>query len=197
MYWVAKLSGLYPLFWIAQPVPSRYTEYPIPTVLDHTAWTEPLHRVPNIHSSGSPNMYESLHWVSWNHTSGSPDQYWFVTLSDENSSGSPNMYRGSKQSARNPRLWIAQPVPSRYTESPIPTPMDRPASTDTPHSVPDTHYSGSHDFYRVATLSAIYPLLWIAQPVPSSDTECPTHNTLNRLEGSDSRNWVPCTPSSG
>ena len=217
LYRVATLSVLYPLLWISQPVLSRDPECPIPTPLVRPACTDSLHWVPYTHSSLSPSVYhvaslsaldplpwiaqpvlirctvcpiptplnrpagtESLHWVPYTHSTESPSLYWFATLN-----------------ALYPLLSIAQPVQSRYTECSIPTPLHRPACTESLHWVPYTHSFSSPSLHWVATLSALYPLLWFAQPVPSPYTECPISTPLDRPACTDSLHFVPYTHSSG
>ena len=113
---------------------------------------------------GKGGWAPGLEWTMWTK--------WVSFAHRRSQSGSPSLYRVATLSALYPPLWIAQFITSRYTECPIPTPLDRPVCTESLHWVPYTHSSGSPSMYRVATLSALYPLLCIAQPVPSRYTEC-------------------------
>jgi len=147
---------------MVQIVPSRYTEFPIPTHLDRQACTK------------------WLHWVHYTHSCGSPRLYPVATLS-----------------AFHTLLWIAQLVPSRYTECPALTLLERQACTESLHWVTYTHSFASPGLYRFATLSTLYPLHWMAQHVPGRYTECPTLTHLDSPAHNGSLHWVPYTQTSG
>jgi len=235
VYSVATLSALYPVFWIAQNVQSRYTECPIPTFLDRPTRTQWLHWGPNTHSAGSPNLYRvaalsALYLLRW---MAQPVPSRYTECPIPTPLDRPTCSESLHWVPYSHYLWIDQPVRSRYTKCPIPTLLDRTTITESLNWVPYTQStgsptmywvatqialhsllwiaqtlpfatlsaiypnSGSPNLYRVPKLSALYPFFWIAQPLPSRYTECPTLTPLDRTDGTASLNWVPCYKPSG